>query len=878
MLVEDEDELLAKVIDFGLAKASVAAGADGAVKLSKGGFVGSPPFASPEQWEDREIDTRSDIYSLGITLWFMLTGQPPFAGSVTQVMSQHFSKPPPFEKLEKLPSPVTDVLRKMIAKDPDERFQTPSELRKAIETVLENSAHIGAALAPDADAAESPEDFATLTDYSLLRPDDGSIDTETPIANRYQIAQSCGETNEGRVFRAYDTERRREVRLIVLHPETLGDQIALSAIEREVEKLATVRHPQLLGVFGFETAEPGSFLVLEWTEGFSLLDLLKARRKLNADEALMLLDQAARGIDHALSIGLMGLGFGLHQMRIHFPEPIESETLLRAPISEWPNFALKLYPLGAARDIANSQTWAGEQTMPEGGDQRAAADARSEYIQALAVVAYELLGGTLSPIALCGPEGSGARYTPLSTLSEGGNEVLRRALDPSRSFPSARAFSAALAKQDGMHIRRHDPKPVSIAPQSDGTPPPPPAPEKPRRTILKPAAFAGLLAAVVAVIASIFFVLHLIEERTSNSAEQTLANTGTVHPSASGAASSSGAAAVDNAAGTPPSPPPATPTPATPPPTRTQEEMLRASVSAAQALEAKGDWSASLEAWLRVTREHPEYAPGKSNLETLLSHLRDRPTPITPGEFQGMRKQITEAGNLGILPAMLLLGDNLRKAEPREAFAWYSKAAEKGSATAETALGFMLSQGAGVDQPDLVKAFEHFQIAANKGDIGGKFALGQCYRAGFGVAKDVNRAVKLLREAADAGDTRAMNDLGDCYVHGDGVEKNLETAFMLFSKAKERGNLNATGNLGVLYLNGDGVAANPKKAVEIFAGGADAGDSFCMLLYAYCLENGKGVVQNSLQAIAWYRKAAEAGNRKAIEWCIQHSVTISNSN
>jgi TPR repeat protein len=95
-----------------------------------------PDFANPEQFEGREIDVRSDIYSLGVTLWCMLAGQPPFGGSIAQVISQRLSKPPPFEKLKPSPQSVTNLLRKMLEKDPADRFQTPAELRKAIEEVL----------------------------------------------------------------------------------------------------------------------------------------------------------------------------------------------------------------------------------------------------------------------------------------------------------------------------------------------------------------------------------------------------------------------------------------------------------------------------------------------------------------------------------------------------------------------------------------------------------------------------------------------------------------------------------------------------------------------------------------------------------------------
>jgi serine/threonine protein kinase len=120
MLVREDDDLVVKVIDFGLAKSSLPGEDDDHV-----GFVGTPHFASPEQLREEQIDVRSDIYNLGVTLWFMLAGRAPFAGSMEQVKKQHLTKPPPFEQFTKLPSRCMRYCARCWRKDAAKRHQTP---------------------------------------------------------------------------------------------------------------------------------------------------------------------------------------------------------------------------------------------------------------------------------------------------------------------------------------------------------------------------------------------------------------------------------------------------------------------------------------------------------------------------------------------------------------------------------------------------------------------------------------------------------------------------------------------------------------------------------------------------------------------------------
>ncbi len=126
-----DDPFTVKVIDWGLAKAvgtDTALGAD----HTRCGFIGTPAFASPEQFatgEDRRVDTRSDIYSLGVTLWHLLCGRPPFVGGTLDAIHAQ-QRVPPLERLTAVgtPKPVVNLLRSMLALDPAARPPSAREL------------------------------------------------------------------------------------------------------------------------------------------------------------------------------------------------------------------------------------------------------------------------------------------------------------------------------------------------------------------------------------------------------------------------------------------------------------------------------------------------------------------------------------------------------------------------------------------------------------------------------------------------------------------------------------------------------------------------------------------------------------------------------
>jgi serine/threonine protein kinase len=132
--LKDDGSITAKIIDLGLAKAVTELSFQTAIS-TPGGFVGTPEFASPEQFAGLALDTRSDLYSLGVTLWEMLTGRTPFRGTSGEVMYQHQHGPLPLEQLKGVPQPAVVLLEVLLEKNPGRRFQNPAELLKAMPTI-----------------------------------------------------------------------------------------------------------------------------------------------------------------------------------------------------------------------------------------------------------------------------------------------------------------------------------------------------------------------------------------------------------------------------------------------------------------------------------------------------------------------------------------------------------------------------------------------------------------------------------------------------------------------------------------------------------------------------------------------------------------------
>lgn len=131
----------AHVLDFGIAKAMEGSNTMVGAMTAVGKTVGTPRYMSPEQALGREVDLRTDVYSLGIVLYEMLVGDIPFsADTPVQLMYEHLnSEPKPLPSSLNLPSEFEKILFKALAKEPDARFNSPMDLANALKNTLDSS-------------------------------------------------------------------------------------------------------------------------------------------------------------------------------------------------------------------------------------------------------------------------------------------------------------------------------------------------------------------------------------------------------------------------------------------------------------------------------------------------------------------------------------------------------------------------------------------------------------------------------------------------------------------------------------------------------------------------------------------------------------------
>jgi serine/threonine protein kinase len=453
-----------KLIDFGLAKGVNADDVDSIRITRSQDFIGSPAFASPEQCEMAELDTRSDIYSLGVTLWYLLTGKHPFTGTVGRVMIAQATRPPPFHEISQLPEPILKILRRMLAKEPADRPQNAQQLQLELEAALaELSGEFGSrqelrgvvsnplvkTAYTNANSGASPTIDSPLFDLYLE-----AFDTGTLVADRYQLIREEREGVGGRFFLAQDKradhDQPAQVGLKVLHPEVVANASILDLVENELGLIRESPHANLVRYIHLESCYQYPFLIREWLHGFLLYDLLRWRGSLRAAEVRILLEPLAAALDFVSEKGLGLVEISARKIFVGCPEDLHpnhfADFVRRQPCA-WNKCWLKLNPMSLAPLLYRNRSNRSHQTLMPTSQVMPLTQVETgiqgtKAVRLFGRLIYELLSGH-APFEQQDP----SKYAPIPELDETGNLTLRNGYRPrerSADFGSCQEFWNAL--------------------------------------------------------------------------------------------------------------------------------------------------------------------------------------------------------------------------------------------------------------------------------------------------------------------------------------------------------------------------------------------------------------------------------------------------
>ena len=418
MLTEEEGEQVVKIIDFGLAKKILPADEVSGAFTIAGGFVGTAEYASPEQIREGDLDARSDIYSLGATLFFLLAGRPPFVGAVGEVMSHHLYKALPLEPLSNQPSVAVELVQRMMEKEREKRPANASELRQLVESALSQ----------------------------LSVPARGE---------RYRLMEPKDETPQGQWFHALDERTGQAVEAFVFNRDLLSNTAFMATLKTQVELARNAPHPLLRPIYSLEETVERTFLIEDVELRLRLQELLRVRQQLTPAEVATLLTRLAPLADHAQELGLQLVDLTLRGIRLNPFAGEEEIPWTERSLDSWKPLELKVDGIdlsliaSSSEDSTGAATWQGGVTLLSPAN---ASGPRSSYLRLLSLLGYELMGGQRSQVEITG------RMSPLPAITEEANVVLRKgAVDEFGSATEmANAFKRALAAAAGRRPKTHD--------------------------------------------------------------------------------------------------------------------------------------------------------------------------------------------------------------------------------------------------------------------------------------------------------------------------------------------------------------------------------------------------------------------------------------
>jgi serine/threonine protein kinase/formylglycine-generating enzyme required for sulfatase activity len=421
MLSHAPPPLHVKVIDFGLAQASTASAAG--VK-----FQGTVQWASPEQLRELPLDGRSDLFSLGLLLWFLLDGSAPDSGSPGEVLQRRLAPEGYAGRLPPhLPTDILDLLVRLLETDPNLRVGTAGSLLDDLNRLVANHPY-----EPHAETRDKPD--VSVNDGLPRLSADASID------DRYARLTRLHRDLAGEWFEA-ELQGGSGNRIVFVLDESLAKVPELRAKVRDNLERLWRRPVDGLPAFLF-LLESGDALVAEWQGrgGGDFASWLKLRRKPVLREMIAFLAAVAQVADETAGRGVPGVGLMASQLRLE----ADSSDASSGPACLAPRVFPLLLGAGDLPPAMNEQADSGGSTLALVGPELAC-----DHIHMTARLIYRAVARHEAADAVAF---SAEAYVPASGLTEAGNQLLRQTLCRLTRWDSCLALVQGLAAHESLLV------------------------------------------------------------------------------------------------------------------------------------------------------------------------------------------------------------------------------------------------------------------------------------------------------------------------------------------------------------------------------------------------------------------------------------------
>jgi serine/threonine protein kinase/tetratricopeptide (TPR) repeat protein len=265
------------LMDFGLARSMELVG-----MTRTGALLGTPAYMSPEQAKGEKVDSRTDLFALGVIFYEMLTGVLPYRADsmmATLIKRSKEMATPPNHLEPSIPAKINDVVMKCLQINPERRYQNAGEILQDL-------------------GFATPAPASMIANPSMVDASSG-LAPGTQFGPRYRIDSVLGEGGMGKVYKAQDTELGRTVALKLVRQELASNPTSMERLKQELLLASRVSHKNILRIHDLGDVSGLKFISMAYVDGTDLYQIIAREGRLPVDRAVRIARQLCLALEAA---------------------------------------------------------------------------------------------------------------------------------------------------------------------------------------------------------------------------------------------------------------------------------------------------------------------------------------------------------------------------------------------------------------------------------------------------------------------------------------------------------------------------------------------------------------------------------------------------